>query len=240
MPSENEQASRTLPITRSFDESYTRASAFSYTCHACSRCCHDKIIRVNPYEIGRLAKNRQLNTTEFHSLYTTANGTALKQTADGACVFLTPQGCGVHPDRPLVCRLYPLGRRVTAAGQETFYELSPHPQTKGRYGTNGTVQDFLDHQGAQAFIDAVERYVELLSRTASVMQTIMQNSNLADEMKLLHEDASHAGANEVPSWLDMDQAVARYCGARHMPVPEDIEAKMDLHLQAIEAWIGHS
>ena len=28
-----------------------RDSAFSYTCHACNRCCHNKAIRVNPYEI---------------------------------------------------------------------------------------------------------------------------------------------------------------------------------------------
>jgi hypothetical protein len=25
-----------------------RHSAFSYTCNACSRCCHDKIIHLNP------------------------------------------------------------------------------------------------------------------------------------------------------------------------------------------------
>ena len=31
--------------------------------------------------------------------------TVLKQTESGACVFLGAEGCMVHPDRPLVCRL---------------------------------------------------------------------------------------------------------------------------------------
>ena len=229
-----------MTIPRLTDVQYARQSAFSYTCGACSRCCRDKIIRVNPYEVARLAKNRQMSTTEFHSRYTTANGTTLKQTADGACVFLTPRGCDVHPDRPLVCRLYPLGRRVTAEGQERFYELSPHPQTEGRYGTNGTVQDFLDHQGAQSYVDAVEGYVDLLSRMVPIMQAVKKNSNLAGDMKRVLEGLPHEESGAVPSWLDMDQAVANYCEARRMPVPDDLDGKMKIHLQAIEAWIGHT
>jgi hypothetical protein len=181
-----------------------------------------------------------MSTTEFLARYTTANGTTLKQTEQGACVFLTPQGCGVHPDRPLVCRLYPLGRTVGADGVESFQEVTPHPQTEGEYGVNGTVQDFLSTQGAQPFIDAVERYVDLISRMAPRMQASNKNSNLHDDVKQLHEGTSPEESREVPSWLDMDQAVARYCEARQMPIPGDMETKMKVHLQAIEDWIGYS
>ena len=111
MNSESEKVRPAPPVVRAIDARYTRDSAFSYACHACSRCCHDKIIHVNPYEVGRLAQNLNLSTTEVLSRYTTANGDNFKQTEQGACVFLTGQGCGVHADRPLVCRLYPLGRR---------------------------------------------------------------------------------------------------------------------------------
>ena len=181
-----------------------------------------------------------MSTTEYLSHYTTANGTTLKQTDRGACVFLTAEGCGVHADRPLVCRLYPLGRRVTAGGDETFHEVKPHPQTEGTYGTRGTVQEFLTLQGAQPFIDAVERYVDLISRTASHMRTAIKNNHLYDDVKHLVERIPRQESNEVPSWLDMDRAVSRFCETRHTPVPDDIEAKMELHLQAIEAWIVHS
>jgi Fe-S-cluster containining protein len=221
------------------ERSYTRESLFSYDCHACRRCCHDKIIRVNPYEVGRLARNRQMGTTEFLSHYTTANGTTLKHTEEGACVFLTAEGCGVHADRPLVCRLYPLGRRVTADGEETFHEVKPHPQTEGTYGTRGTVQDFLSAQGAEPFIDAVDRYVALISRTAPRMITAIRDNDLRDDVKQLLEGIPRCESRETPSWLDMDRAVTRYCEARHRPVPGDIETKMELHLLAIEDWIGH-
>jgi Fe-S-cluster containining protein len=99
---------------------YGRDSPFSYDCHACRRCCHDKVIRLNPYEVARLAQNRGISTTVFLAQYTGAQGTVLKQVDHGACVFLTPEGCGVHADRPLVCRLYPLGRHVTSERGEDF------------------------------------------------------------------------------------------------------------------------
>jgi Fe-S-cluster containining protein len=225
---------------RAIDARYTRASAFSYTCHACRRCCHDKIIHVNPYEVARLARNLHMSTTEFLPRYTSANGTTLEHTEDGACVFLTAEGCGVHPDRPLVCRLYPLGRTVTAEEGETFHEVQPHPQSEGEYGIGGTVQDFLTKQGAQPFIDAVERYVDLISRTAPRMQATIKYNDLHDDLKPIIEDLAQTQSTEVPSWLDLDQAITRFCEKHRIAVPEDVEAKMDLHIQAVEEWIGDS
>ena len=56
---------------------------------------------------------------------------------DGACGFLGEAGCTVHPDRPLVCRLYPLGRAVAPDRTETFAALTPDPETAGVYGADG-------------------------------------------------------------------------------------------------------
>lgn len=39
----------------------TRQDRFSYVCNRCRRCCHHKLIRVNPYEIARLARNQGRN-----------------------------------------------------------------------------------------------------------------------------------------------------------------------------------
>jgi len=218
---------------------YARNSPFSYTCHACSRCCHDKIIQLNPYEVARLAQNQGVTTTEFLARYMERNGTALRRTEEGACVFLTPQGCGVHPDRPLVCRLYPLGRRVTAKGEETFSEVEPHPQTEGVYGENGTVQDFLDRQGVQPFIEAVDRYVELVERLVSAVHVTMNKTDiLRTEVQNLVEGMSRRNDVPVPDWFDMDRVLARVCAARNIPVPSDLTEKMNLHIQAVEDWGG--
>src|ERR1700752_4896509 len=98
-----------------------QSQVFGYKCHRCMRCCYDKRIQINPYESARLARNLGQTTTEFRSAWTEDGaGTVLKQTDTGACIFLGNDGCTVHPDRPLVCRLYPLGRRVRADGSESF------------------------------------------------------------------------------------------------------------------------
>ncbi len=227
-----------LPIVRSPEIRYRSDSAFSYTCHACSRCCHDKIIHLNPYEVARLAENRGISTTEFLSRYTVANGTALAQVDNGACVFLMPQGCGVHPDRPLVCRLYPLGRRVTAEGEETFHEVTPHPQTEGEYGTDGTVEGFLTRQGAQPFIEAVDRYVEVVGRMAAALSRQVGNdSRLRQDVQAVVDELAQGQDESVPDWLDMDHVVGQYCEQRGLTSPGDVPGKMARHIQAIEEWL---
>lgn len=229
---------RSLPLIRSQDTRYRRESAFSYTCHACSRCCHDKIIQLNPYEVARLAENRGISTTEFLSRYTDTDGTALKRTNDGACVFLTSQGCGVHPDRPLVCRLYPLGRRMSAEGEETFHEVTPHPQTEGEYGIQGTVNEFLAKQGVAPYVMAVDRYVEVVGRMASVLRAQTNHDmQLQQDVFDMVEGLAHGQEQGVPDWLDMDQVVDRYCVERGIQVPTDVTRKMNLHIQAIEEWL---
>ncbi len=217
---------------------YRRDSAFSYVCHGCSRCCHDKVIQVNPYEVARLAQNRALSTTEVRARYTEANGTVLKRTAEGACIFLTPQGCGVHGDRPLVCRLYPLGRHVTAEGEETFRELTPHSQTEGEYGVSGTVQEFLATQGAPLFIEAVDRYVELVGSMIVKLHEVSadRDDRQADLHPVLDGVAPPSGPGES-DWMDMDRAVARYCLEQGIPVPGHVTDKMHLHIRAMGEWL---
>jgi Fe-S-cluster containining protein len=238
MCAESAEAMRSLPIIRSQETRYTRDSAFSYACHACSRCCHDKIIQLNPYEVARLAHNRGTSTTEFLAQYTERSGTALRRTEQGACVFLTSQGCGVHPDRPLVCRLYPLGRRVTADGSEHFLEVKPHPETEGEYDSNGTVQEFLDRQGAGPFIDAADRYVDLVGRLSDALHAhVGRDAQLAHDVQAVMEGVGQGQEHRVSDWLDMDRVIQIYCAQQQLPVPTDVPAKMRLHIQAIEAWL---
>jgi Fe-S-cluster containining protein len=228
-------------LVRPLDARYARGSPFSYSCHACSRCCHDKIIHVNPYEVARLARNRGLSTTAFLDRYTDAHGTTLKQTDQGACIFLNPQGCGVHPDRPLVCRLYPLGRRITAAGEEWFGELAPHAQTEGEYGTNGTVDEFLTRQGTAPFIEAVDRYVDLAGKMAHLLaQHTSIDKDLHVDVNRMLEGYQEAPGHDVPAMLDMDQVLQGYCSERGMAVPEDINDKMLLHIEAIQEQLHRS
>lgn len=226
-------------VTRSLDTTYRRDSAFSYTCHACRRCCHDKIIQLNPYEVARLAGNRGVSTTEFLDRYTERSGTVLRRTeGNGACVFLASEGCGVHPDRPLVCRLYPLGRRVTAEGEESFREVEPHPQTEGKYGSHGTVEEFLSRQGAGPFITAVDRYVDVVGRmTAVLARAVQMDTELRLDIERVTGQIASVETEMLSEWIDMDRTVSSYCARHDAPVPATLDGKVAVHIRAIDEWI---
>ena len=203
-----------------------RTEAFGYTCNRCLRCCHDKHIQVNPYEVARIARNRGMSTGECRERWTVdGQGTVLKQADSGACVFPGTEGCTIHADRPLVCRLYPLGRHVSADGSERFSHVQPHPQTAGEYTRKGTIADFLSAQGAAPYMSAADEYFFWLCRAQQV----------AERAAPPHPTAQSDNAVELAQqYLDMDTAIAEHCAQHGTSAPQDIEARRRLHLQILD------
>ena len=210
---------RSLPLAPASSPDTTASSAFSYECNRCTRCCSDKRIRVNPYETYRLSRAVGLSTTDFLARHTLEQGTELARTEDGRCVFLGPEGCTVHADRPLVCRLYPLGRQVSLGQPDRFHHLESHPQSEGVFGEAGTVADYLAAQGAEPFMRAADVYLDLVSE-------------LAGTLVELHEQPASAESDLSTAWLDVDAVLARE-GA---PSPSNAEEAMALHRAALLAW----
>jgi Fe-S-cluster containining protein len=205
-----------------------RNEAFGYACRRCLRCCHDKRIQLNPYEVLRLARRLGQTTTAFRAEYTVgAGGVELERTADGACVFLGRDGCTVHSDRPLVCRLYPLGRITDAAGQEEFRHFEPHPQSDGVYHRDGTIGDYLRAQGAEPFIAASNAYFAWLTAALDVLsqKTGIAPQNLCQE------------APDGDKLLDVDASLERYYKENCVAPPTDIESSMALHLLILNRHI---
>lgn len=218
-----------------------RSSRFSYTCNACNRCCYHKTIQVGPYELVRLSRALGMSTTEFLAAYTEAGGTALRVQPNGACVFLTPTGCGVHPDRPLVCRLYPLGRVTDSEGRERFADLPPHPETAGCYSSDGTVGSYLELQGVAPYFAFGERYAALYRRMVALSTRLGHDTRSQEGQS----SPSHKNADDTPPgsplspWLDVDATVAAYCDERGLAVPTaETDEVIDLHIRAVEAWLA--
>lgn len=215
------------------EASLTRASRYRYQCRACNRCCRNYRIQVNPYEILRLARYLGMSTTAFIAGYL-EQGPYLPHTEDGSCLFLGPSGCTVHAARPLVCRLYPLGRHITAEGEERFSHLPPHPETEGEYGDDGTVDDYLQSQGALPYIAAADRYFALFHRLFAVLQ---QNAPAhgAETAKTLR---AHAGpvSQPLPHLLDPDCTIAQHA-VDCQPALLDPETAMALHIDAVDSWL---
>ena len=213
-----------------------RDSRFSYACRQCNRCCSRKIIKLNPYEVARLSANRGISTTDFIRTFTLAHGTVLKLTDSGDCIFRTPRGCAVHPDRPLVCRLYPLGRHVGANGEESFSLLPPHPESEGVFGREGTVADYLDAQDAEPYMDSVGQYLALLGRMLTALRAAGPDATgEVPPAQGRSPEKADPGVRIGLEWLDMDLLVADHCARRGMPVPSTTEDKMAIHIQAVEA-----
>jgi uncharacterized protein len=221
------------------DYALPRDGAFSYHCNACSRCCHNKAIRVGAYEILRLARRLGITTTQFIEQHTEAGGTVLRMRDenDRACIFLNQQGCSVHPDRPLACRLYPLARWVDPDGNESFGHLTPHPKTEGIYGTGATVADYLDNQGVAPFFELGDRYGAVYQRMVDVLESLDTDEldRRPDRRKDVEETVAGAAASP---WIDIDRTVADFCEANRRTIPADIGITVALHIEAIESWIG--
>ncbi len=215
-----------------------RSSAFSYHCHACGRCCHDKRIQTNPYELLRLSRNRGLPTGDFIPRYLETAGPYLRKRESGACIFLEDRHCGVHQDRPLACRTYPLGRWVSGEWIETFRELKAHPQSEGAYGRSGTVAQFLVEQGAMPFIDAADRYQALFYRMLEALrQAFSTDATLADDARAAIKADQKQNANCLVEWLDVDRAVDLYCKCKELSVSKDMDEIMTLHILSIDEWL---
>jgi Fe-S-cluster containining protein len=212
------------------DPTLKRSSAYSYVCKACNRCCRNYFIRVNPYEILRLAQFLNLSATDFIEKYVTPE-TALVHKEDDTCIFLGPHGCSVHSARPLVCRVYPLGRHISGSGEEHFFHMEPHPATEGVYGEEGTVGDYLNSQGALPFMEAADRYLSVFHRYYQVLAELPK-----DELSIGGTAESALAGTLLPELLNPEKAVAglSFCNGKSNLDPD---VAMDLHLEVLEAWL---
>lgn len=215
-----------------------RASAFSFTCGRCSRCCRHQAIQINPYEIWRLARSLGLATSQFIDRHTTNGGLFLRFGQDGACDFLGETGCMVHAQRPLACRLYPLGRSLEN-GHETFERLEPHPECQGRWGSQGTVASFLEEQEALPYLEAAERYAEATDKLlAAVEAEAARQPGLSALIRRELLQKTGTGSDSRSPWVDWDAALAQAGLEEIGPAREPREA-LELYLTALGKWIAH-
>ena len=207
-----------------------RREAFGYICRRCSKCCHHKKIQVNPYEVARLAAKRGQSTGEFSAAWTVDGaGVTLRQTETGACVFLGPEGCTVHSDRPLVCRLYPLGRHVSPDGSERFSRLEGHPQSAGEITDRGTIGEYLKAQETDSFIVAADEYFMWLCAAVERM---------GEDAGTTRSEQPAQDAALAADLIDMDTAIARHCAATGATEPQDIEHRKHMHLKILYRQIA--
>jgi hypothetical protein len=187
----------------------------------------------------RLAGNLALSTADFIERYTHDSGTILNWKDDGTCIFLDSQGCTVHPDRPLVCRLYPLGRHVLPTGEDSFSEIEPHPGCKGVYSEGGKISDYLDSQGAGNFMEAADKYLDLLWNLYLVLDKEASEPEKQSAIVGVFKRFSGGERDADMGLADVDAIVEAFCEKMGLSLPEDIDKTMSIHIQAVEAWANN-
>ncbi len=216
-----------------------RASPFGFSCNRCIGCCRYKKIQLNPYEIARMAHNLGISTTGFIATYTAHGGTVLQTREDGTCIFLDAEGCGIHPDRPLVCRLYPLGRYVDYLGVETFSQAVLEEGCRGELNESGTIEKYLEEQGALPFMHAADLYLNLLWDLLDILNDqeleASESETVLEKVRVVTNDG--CDGNELFR-TDMDLVLEEYCRQSAIPVPEDIDERMATHIKAVRKWAG--
>ena len=215
-----------------------RESAFSFACRACGVCCRNKIIRVAPYEALRLARNLGLATTEFYRTFTSEGGGVLREKPDGTCVFLDDKSCRVHQDRPLVCRLFPLGQIVDKQGRELFGAVPLDPDCIGLRGVDATVASYLESQAAEPYFRYERAYSVVFKK---MLKTLVRSQPLKSKRAAAREvhpgDTAQAPGTLLSAWLDIDGTVDGYCRKNGHKKPGTLEETVRVHLRAIEEWL---
>ena len=203
---------------------------------------------AGPHEVLGMSRVLGIGTTEFLALYTDNGGTTLRSEADGPCVFLAPSGCRVHPRRPLVCRLYPLGRTTNERGEERFAVFPAQPECEAVVGRDGTVASFLESQSVAPFLRWSRRYGELYRRMIGLLDRLDIQGKIDAPAADAPAEAAQAGSGSVgsgqepdraplSSWQDIDASLVEYCVAKGLVVPADIDESIALHLRAMEEWL---
>ncbi|MGC1678205.1 MAG: YkgJ family cysteine cluster protein [Candidatus Binataceae bacterium] len=213
-----------------------RQSQFSYDCNACGKCCRDKVITLAPYDLLRIARAAGVSTREAIARFTLRRGSILKFGAGSACSMLDGVRCGIHDGRPLACRLYPLGlERAADRRGERFVRLEPAPGSRGVYGDDGTVWDFLEAQDVVEYLEANDRYRRLIARIrARIAELVDFEKTEPHEFWRVATREALAESDYDPNPLidamfDLDGLVGRR---------DDEEAEMFVHLAALAVRVG--
>ncbi|MEN8174889.1 MAG: YkgJ family cysteine cluster protein [Pseudomonadota bacterium] len=155
-----------------------------FRCHkgvSCfNACCRRADITMTPYDIIRLKQRFGMASGEFLKEYTVpfemdadkVPGIKMRTDEDGACVFMTDEGCSVYEDRPTSCRYYPLGhlamRAKDSAEDEAHFVLVKEEHCKGHEEDRKLrIKDYLVEQDIPMYREMNREWLQLLLKKKS-------------------------------------------------------------------------
>lgn len=182
------------------------------TCSRAGACCYGNVVMLNPWELSCLAKEKKVTTKEFCNLYCDFGGISLR--FDGkvgwknqkACSqYIENFGCSVHLQRPLACRLYPLGRQKQSDEVHYIYEGDKFPCLEGCPEVSQlphlSVSEYLKEQGTTKFEKAQDEYLEIMQNIADIAFELFLDTGLAQSGDKKTLQLWRTMGNELPDAL---------------------------------------
>lgn len=148
-------------------------------------------MRLNPWELMRLAQAKEMSPEAFRNQYTQHAGSVLhfngkpNHTGKSSCgLYEAGKGCSVHPARPLACRLFPLGRQIQNGVAQYMHEGLNFPCLKECPEVvelpELTVKEYLLGQETAVFEQAQDIYLEMVQNLADISFELLLDTGLSE------------------------------------------------------------
>lgn len=161
--------------------------SFHFDCHkgiSCfTECCARLRLILTPYDILRMKNRLGLSSDAFLNDYTETvidphhrfPMVKLKMNAspEGACPFVTPEGCTIYEDRPEACRLYPIGRASTTpdAREQTsdkFFIVAESHCQGFKEKRAWTLDEWVSHEGVKTYAAMNEPWLGIVTSSKTL------------------------------------------------------------------------
>ena len=185
--------------------------SFSFVCRRLNTCCRNfydaERINLDPYDVYRLSRFKKMSTGKFIEKYasmildkeTHLPMVLLKYQGEegkNKCHFLRSYGCSVYKDRPLRCRLYPLGK-ISSKDKSYFMLVNNCPCGDCGDGKNWSVADWIDESECRPYFEFQRLTIDILEDyDREVYETLPEDVKLRFGVMLFDLDAMIA---ELPS-----------------------------------------
>ena len=159
-----------------------------FRCHkeiSCfNACCRHADINLTPYDIIRLKHRLGMNSGAFLKKHAVpfemdgdkVPGVKLRTDDEGACLFVTDEGCSVYEERPTACRYYPVGHLAMkpkdSPTEKTSYVLVKEDHCKGHEEPREiTISDYRKEQDVEVYDDMNREWLQVMLKKKSAGPT---------------------------------------------------------------------
>ena len=204
--------------------------AGTHGCQGCSKCCESdmgKSIELTPYDIFQMCKGSGKSfdnlLTSFLVEISMIDGIALpNMKMDKGCGFLENGRCTIHAYRPLICRLFPLGRVYNDKGFDYFLQVHECPVSDKEDVVAADWLGLEDIEANTAFTNKWHKFLAFERKKVAEIREYAEHE--CNRLKTISEDDVRTYASIVGD--EIEGSVSEYVEAKCEYFKEEAEDRI--------------